>query len=67
MNKWEHKEARELFSKTVNTLLMRKDKLPTEEELLKILDIAENVVNRAFELFPEEDNNSGGIKDLPIK
>lgn len=54
---WELKEKRELFCKTINSILMRcgEDKLPNIDP---ILDIAKKVVDKAFTNYPSpEDEN----------
>lgn len=65
MDKWDSKQARELFSKTVNSFLIdKKDYLMKDEELESILGIAEKVVNRAFKLYSS--NGNKGDQELPL-
>ena len=53
---WIGKEKRELFCKSVNTLLMR-----GEEEFKKeVLDVAKEIVDTAFKNYPD---NTGGTGD----
>jgi len=51
---WEAKEKRELFCKSVNTMLMRAD--GDEVKIDIILEMAKMVVDRAFENYQEKDN-----------
>jgi len=62
-NKWDKKQARELFCKTVNTLLMNGQNIDVDEAL----KIAKKVVDKVMELYPPEDQNEGGepVKELP--
>jgi len=48
---WQNKEAREFYTRTVNTLLMKFDKLPNEEELNEVMNIAIKVTKRNLSEF----------------
>ena len=51
---WTQKDKRELFCKTINCLLMR---LPEGKgaDMKYIIDVAKEAVNKAFELYPNEE------------
>jgi len=53
---WKSKEQRELFCKVVNCYIMKagSEKDPIIE---KILEVAQNVVDKAFELYPDKNDN----------
>jgi len=59
---WASKERRDLFCKVVNCYVMKSgaEKDPVIE---KILPIAEQIVNKAWELFPDK-NEKGEEKPL---
>jgi len=54
---WEAKEKRELFCKTINSILMQcsKDELPNIDP---ILEIAKKVVDRAFANYPSPEDET---------
>ena len=49
---WLSKEKRELFSKAVNSYLMKTD----TPDIDKVLEIAKKIINRAFELYPDKND-----------
>ena len=60
-NKWDKKQGRELFCKTVNALMMTDKDL----EVKKAMEMAEEVVKRALTLFPPTDEKGEAVVNLP--
>ena len=50
---WLSKEKRELFSKAVNSYLMKTD----NPDIDKVLEIAKQIIDKAFELYPDKNEN----------
>ncbi len=56
---WEKKEQRELFCKTVNSIIMNQ-KLGKGSDVIaieEILDMSKKVVDKAFALYPSEEED----------
>lgn len=51
---WDKKDAREYFSKTVNSLLINNKDLITIEKLADIMKISKAVVDKMFEFWPAD-------------
>ena len=58
---WISKEKRELFSKAVNSYLMRTD----TPDIDKVLEIAKKIIDRAFELYPDANDSKKEI-EVPL-
>lgn len=54
---WLRKEARDLFTRVVNTIIMRgeENKLPDAD---KICDVAKKITDKAFENYPEPEEET---------
>ena len=51
---WDKKDAREYFSKTVNSLLINNKDLITIEKLQDIMKISKAVVDKMFDFWPAD-------------
>jgi hypothetical protein len=53
---WIAKEKRELFCKSVNTIFMSQDPKTQLKPLADLLKLAQQIVDRAFELYPDKND-----------
>lgn len=71
---WIQKEKRELFCKSVNSLLMsdyyahkNNNEVKIVDDQLNVLEVAKKTVDKAFELYPHIDEEEEVSPDIPIK